>query len=296
MAVASDIGRVEEDTLRHGRARPSRWGALLRRPTAVVGLVVLAVMLVACYGAPLIAPHAPDEIGTGTTFAGPSLQHLAGTDELGRDLFSRLLYGGRLTFTLAIAATALSMVIGVAWGFAAAHAGGWRDGTLMRPVDVLMAIPPILLALVLVAAFGTSLTTLTIIVGLLLTPPTARLARSAVLRELSSDYRLAAIAAGASRRRILWQELLPNTMPTLISQASLNVAGAIFIEASLSFIGLGVEPPTASWGTLVQFGYRHLTTTTTYVLFPALVILVAIWALNLVGDELQRVLDPRSER
>ena len=256
MAVASDVAQLEEATLRHGRGRPSRWRALTRRPAAIVGLSVLGVMLAASYGAPLIAPHAPDAIGTGGLFEGPSPQHLAGTDELGRDLFSRLLYGGRLTFTLAIAATALSMAVGVAWGFAAAYAGGWREGALMRPVDVFMAIPPILLALVLVAAFGTSLTTLTIIIGLLLAPPTARLARSAVLRELSSDYRLAAVAAGASAQRILRQELLPNTMPALIAQATLNAAGAIFIEASLSFIGLGVEPPTATWGTLVQLGYR----------------------------------------
>ncbi|MGV1046975.1 MAG: ABC transporter permease [Solirubrobacterales bacterium] len=296
MAVASDVAQRAEPTFGLAPARRSRWRALVRRPPALIALIVLLVMLVACYGAPLFAPHAPEQIGTGELFEGPSWQHFAGTDELGRDLFSRLLYGGRLTFTLAIAATAISMLVGVAWGFSAAHAGRWRDGALMRPADVLMAIPPILFALVLVAAFGTSISTLTIIVGLLLAPPTARIARSAVLRELSSDYRLAAIAAGASSQRILWRELLPNTMPTLIAQATLNAAGAIFIEASLSFIGLGVEPPTASWGTLVQYGYRNLASTTTYVLYPALCIVVAVWALNVLADELQTVLDPRSGR
>jgi peptide/nickel transport system permease protein len=273
--------------------RPHVLSRLVHRRAAAIALVVLAVLVLGAVLAPLLAPYSPTQIGAGPPFAAPSLQHLFGTDELGRDLFSRTLYGARLTFLLAVAATAVTMVVGIVWGFAAAYAGGWRDEVLMRPADVVMAVPPILFALILVAAFGATTVSLSIIIGLLLAPATARLARSAVLAELHTDYRLALRAIGTSELRTLFRELLPNTMPSLIAQTSLNMAAAILIEASLSFLGLGVQPPEASWGSLVQQGYQYIYDSPWYVIFPGALIFIAIWTLSLLGDELQAVLDPK---
>jgi ABC-type dipeptide/oligopeptide/nickel transport system permease subunit len=207
-----------------------------------------------------------------------------------------MLSGGRLTFAIAASATALATLAGTAWGFAAAFREGWIDEILMRIADVALAVPAILFGLILVAAFGASATSLAIILGVLFTPPTARVARAAVLSELRTDYYLAAVSVGAPSWRILLEELLPNAAPVLLAQASLTAAGAIFTEASLSLVGLGVQPPDASWGTLLEYGYKNMYQSLAYVLFPAGVIFVAICALNVLGDELQAALDPSRRR
>lgn len=268
----------------------------LSRPQAALAAVVLLVLVLATVMAPLATRIPPDLQDTVHRFAGPSAKHWFGTDELGRDLYSRVVYGGRIALGIAMVSTAISMVLGVLWGFLAARAARWVQGTMMRAVDVVMAIPIVLFALILVAAFGSSVTTLTLIIGLLLAPGTARIARSAVLTELASDYCLAAVSLGVPRWRLLFTELLPNTAPTLIARASLTAADAIMIEASLSFLGLGVAPPEASWGTLLHDGYSDIFRTLCYVGFPALVIFVAIWVFNTLGDRLQEILDPRSGR
>jgi peptide/nickel transport system permease protein len=242
----------------------------------------------------VISPYAPDAIDPVHRFAGPSTEHWFGTDELGRDLFSRLLQGGEVALGIAGLATVIAMAVGVVWGFVAARAGGYIEEGMLRLVDVVMAIPIVLFALILVAAFGSSTISLAVIIGLLLAPGTARIARAAVLVELKSDYSLAATSVGVSPLRLLFGELLPNAAPTLIARASLVTADAIMIEASLSFLGLGVAPPAASWGTLLRDGYNYLSRTTTYVAFPGLIIFVAILVLNTLADRLQTILDPRS--
>ncbi|MGH8889387.1 MAG: ABC transporter permease [Acidothermaceae bacterium] len=269
---------------------------LMHRPLGVVSLAILVLLVVSAIFAPLIAPHSPDAISVIDRFHGPSSAHWFGTDELGRDLLSRLLFGGRIALGISFGAAAISTVLGVLWGFFAAQAGGLLDELLMRTVDVVMAIPVILFALVLVAAFGSDLPTLIVIIGLLLTPASARLARSAVLAEIRSDYYRAAVALGIPRVRILFGELLPNAAPVIIARTALAAADAMIIEASLSFIGLGVPPPSASWGTLVKDGYSQIFHALYYVIFPAAVILLAIWALNTLGDQLQELLDPRTSR
>ncbi|MCZ7590426.1 MAG: ABC transporter permease [Gaiella sp.] len=191
-----------------------------------------------------------------------------------------------------MAATALAMLLGVTWGFTAALRQGWTDEMLMRLADMLMAMPVILIALVLVAAFGSSTPSMIIILGLLFSPATARIARSSLLGELRTDYYLSAVSVGATGRRILARELLPNTLPVLIARATIVLAEVIFVEASLSFVGLGVQPPSTSWGTLLQQGYANLYSSYWYPIFPGLVILVAVLALNTLGDNLQQVLDP----
>ena len=265
---------------------------LLRRPTAAVAALAVALLVAVTLGAPLFAPYAPTTLDFDHLFAPPSREHLFGTDELGRDLLTRVLYGGRTSMLLAFAATAFAMTVGVVWGFTAALREGWIGEILMRVADTLMAMPAILLGLVLVAAFGTSTLSMIVILGVLFTPATARIARSTLLAELRSEYYLAAVSVGASGRRIVARELLPNALPVLVSRASLVLAEVIFVEASLSFVGLGIQPPETSWGTLLQQGYSNLYSSYTYAIFPGIVILVAVLALNTLGDNLQKVLDP----
>jgi peptide/nickel transport system permease protein len=246
--------------------------------------------------APLVTRFGPNHIAASIAFQGPSAQHWFGTDELGRDLFSRVVYGGRISLGIALGATAVAMVVGVLWGFLAAQSRSIVDEVLMRAVDVIMSVPLIMFALILVVAFGSRVGTLAVIIGLLLSPVTARVARAAVLTELRSDYCRAAVAVGTSRWRVMASEVLPNTAPVLIARAAIVAADAVIVEASLSFIGLGVQPPSASWGTLMQQGYQQIFRALWYISFPGAIIFLAIWSLNTVGDHLQDSLDPRGLR
>lgn len=249
-----------------------------------IPLALLALIVLACVLAPVIAPFDP-AAQSPDRFAAPSAVHLFGTDELGRDLFSRVLYGGQLTVFIAAGATLVAMVLGIAWGMAAAFARGWVDELLMRLADTVMAIPQILFALVFISAFGADPVKLAVIIGILLTPTTARLVRSSVLSELQEDYFTAAVAFGSKRSRLLFAEVLPNAKGPIVVQAAINAANAILLEASMSFVGLGIAPPEATWGTLVQQGYQKMYQSIGYVLFPALFIFVTIWLLNVLADQ-----------
>jgi ABC-type dipeptide/oligopeptide/nickel transport system permease subunit len=278
---------------------PRRRTAILRvarRPSGAIALGVLCVLVVATLAAPLVTGYGPDHLDPKIAFQGPSARHWFGTDELGRDLFSRVVYGGRISLGIAVGATVVAMLLGIVWGFVAAQARRVTDEVLMRAVDLIMSIPVIMFALILVVAFGSAVGTLAVIIGLLLSPVTARVARAAVLTELRSDYYRAAVSVGASRLRVMIGEVLPNTAPVLIARAAIVAADAIIVEASLSFIGLGVQPPSASWGTLMQQGYQQIFRDLWYIAFPGAVIFVAIWSLNTVGDNLQDTLDPKGLR
>ncbi|MDH5134489.1 MULTISPECIES: ABC transporter permease [unclassified Microbacterium] len=267
-------------TLALRSARPRRRVAV----ASWIPLALLAIIVLACVLAPLLAPYDP-AAQSSDRFAGPSAAHLFGTDELGRDLFSRVLYGGQLTVFIAGGATLVAMVLGIAWGMAAAFGRGWVDEILMRLADTVMAIPQILFALVFISAFGADPVKLAVIIGVLLTPTTARLVRSSVLSELQEDYFTAAVAFGSTRRRLLFAEVLPNAKGPIVVQAAINAANAILLEASMSFVGLGIAPPEATWGTLVQQGYQKMYQSIGYVLFPALFIFVTIWLLNVLADQ-----------
>ncbi len=267
-------------TLALRSARPRRriaWGSWI--PLALLALIVLASVL-----APLLAPFDPSAQSP-DRFASPSAGHLFGTDELGRDLFSRVLHGGQLTMAIAGGATLVAMLLGIAWGMAAAFGRGILDEILMRLADTVMAIPQILFALVFISAFGADPVKLAVIIGILLTPTTARLVRSSVLSELQEDYFTAAVAFGSTRARLLFTEVLPNARGPIVVQAAINAANAILLEASMSFVGLGIAPPEATWGTLVQQGYQKMYQSIGYVLFPALFIFVTIWLLNVLADQ-----------
>jgi peptide/nickel transport system permease protein len=275
--------------------RPRRGETVLRvfrRPSAAITALIVFLIIVSAIAAPLIAPYPPSLFDYAHLFAPPSMAHPFGTDELCRDLVTRVLYGGRTSLGMAALATLIAMVLGSIWGFAAAFKQGWVGEILMRAADLTLGMPVILLGLVFVAAFGTSITSLVVILGILFSPATARLARSALLSELEADYYRAAISVGASPWRVVYEELLPNTLPVLLARASIVAADAIFIEASLSFLGLGVQPPAASWGTLLHVGYGDLYSSYWYPLFPGLVIVVAVLALNSLGANLQRAFDP----
>lgn len=287
-SVAAAPAAVWRRRLRIGGA----FSRLLRRPTAAIAFLVVALLVFGAIAAPLVAPYPKNQFDYVHLFAPPSLAHPFGTDELGRDLLTRVLYGGRTSLAIAFLATTLAMVGGTLWGFVAALRRGWADELLMRVADLTLGMPVLLLGLVLVAAFGSSTTSIVLILGILFMPATARLARSALLSELEMEYYLAAVSVGTPPWRILLTELLPNTTPVLLARASIVAADAIFVEASLSFVGLGVQPPAASWGTLLERGYSVLYSSYWYPLFPALVILIAVLALNTLGDNLQRVLDP----
>lgn len=264
-----------------GRRRAPR----RRSAVTVAALAVLALIVALCAVGPLLAQD-PSAIDNANRFAGPAAGNWFGTDELGRDLFARIVEGGRISLGIAAGATVVSMLLGALWGFAAALGRGLLDELLMRLADVTMAIPQLLFALVFVAAFGATTAGLALIVGVLLTPVTARMIRSAVLTELQSDYTQAAVAYGATRSRLVLREVLPNITSPLGVQAAINAANAIVLEAALSFVGLGVQPPEASWGTLLQQGYQKMYQSTTGVIFPALAIFLTIWMLNLLADQL----------
>ncbi|WP_216206084.1 ABC transporter permease [Amycolatopsis aidingensis] len=269
-------------------APPSPARSALARPATVAALAVLGFLVLLAVLAPVLLA-APTEIQPRDAFAGPSPAHPFGTDELGRDLLSRAAYGGRLSLGVAAGATMIAMAVGVAWGLAAATPR-WQGEVLMRLADAALAVPIVLFALVFVAAFGSDLIAMTVVAGLLMAPLTARITRSAVLAELASEYVHALRAVGAGRVRVLFGEVLPNAAPALLAQASLNLATALMLEATLSFVGLGVQPPEASWGTLLDAGYRRLFESLWYPLLPALLIIAAIGALNVLGDQLRRAL------
>jgi ABC-type dipeptide/oligopeptide/nickel transport system permease subunit len=263
---------------------------LLHDRTALAALTILGLLVLGALLGPIVLRD-PTQLEPANRFADPTLTHPFGTDELGRDLFSRVMDAGRLSLGIAAASTAMAMVVGTAWGFVAAVSRGFLDEALMRLVDAAMAIPMILFALIFVAALGTDGETLALIIGLLMIPLTARVARAAVLTELAMDYHRALVAVGVPRWRIMIGEVMPNAAPPLLAQASLNLATSLMVEASLSFVGLGVQPPDASWGTLLQVGYQNLFNTIWYPLFPALAIAATVGALNVVADRVQAILD-----
>lgn len=264
--------------------RAIRRGVL--RALAPVSVLVLTAIVLFCLAGPLLVHGDATTQHPTQMLEGMSSSHWLGTDELGRDLGIRLMVGGRLSLFVALGAVLVALVIGTTWGLLAAHGRGWADEILMRGADALMAIPQILFALICVAAFGASLLSLSLISGLLLAPSTARMARALANQEMAMDYYTAGVATGTPSLVMLWREVVPNMLPGIGSQAVINAASAMILEASLSFVGLGVQPPSMSWGVLLQQGYGFLFSHASYAVLPALFILVTILSLNAMADRL----------
>ena len=266
----------------------------LRRPFAVVSLaVVIAFVLMALF-APALAPYDPEATDFDALFAPPSPEHWLGTDELGRDVLSRIIYGARASMQAGLMATLLAMAVAVPLGLVAGYYRGWSDPVIMRITDVLLAFPFLILAVGLAAILGPSLTNATLALGIAAIPGLVRIARGETLALREEDYVRAAVANGASDPVILGRHILPNMTSTLIVQATLTIPAAIIGESILSFLGLGVQPPTPSWGVMISSAQAYITDEPTLVLWPGIAIFLATLAFNLLGDGLRDVLDPKT--
>jgi peptide/nickel transport system permease protein len=266
---------------------------LARHGGARFGGAVVLVFAVVALLAPWVAPYDPETIALGTNLQGPSRVHLFGTDSLGRDVLSRTIWGARISLTIGFVSVGLAMVGGVPLGALAAWRGGWLDRLVMRAVDVLLSFPTILLAIVVITIFGPGLGNAMLAIGVAQVPLYARLTRGAVLRVKTQPFVEAARAAGAGEWRLLLRHALPNCLPPLLVQTTLLFATAILSAAYLGFLGLGAQPPTPEWGTMLAKARDFLRTAPHVSIFPGLTILLTVLGLNLLGDGLRDVLDPR---
>lgn len=277
---------------RPGRARRVLT-SLRRHWPATIALAIIVAMLLVAILAPALAPYKPTKNYPRSSYAQPSAKHLLGTDKLGRDQFSRLLYGARNSVAVSIAAVGFSILIGAPLGLISGYAGGLVDDVLMRTTDALLAFPSLLLALGLVAALGRGLVTTTVAMGVAFTPWLARVVRSQVLSVRTRDYVVAARALGAPAWRIVARHIAPNSLAPAIVQGSLSMGAAVIIEASLSFIGAGIQPPTPSWGNMLYDAYQTIDRTPWLSIAPGVAIFLLVLSVNVFGDFLRDVLDPR---
>ena len=267
---------------------------LLARRTAVFGLVVVVLMALFAVFAPWIAPFDPLATSFAMVRKAPSGANWFGTDEVGRDLFSRVLWGGRASLAAGVISVTIAVGVGVPLGMLAGYVGGAVDAVVSRITDAMLAIPFLILAIALAAFLGPSLGNAMIAIGITATPIFVRLARGQVLAVRAEDYVEAARAVGNGPARILLRHILPNILPPVIVQATLAIAAAIIAEASLSFLGLGQQPPAPSWGSMLNTAQRFLTQAPWMAVFPGLAIFVTVLAFNLLGDGLRDALDPKS--
>jgi len=268
----------------------------LRRPLAIVGLVVAVAFVLTAVLAPLVAPHDPNATDFNALLAQPSHQHLLGTDELGRDVLSRIIWGSRASIQAGVLATLLAMAIAIPIGLVAGYYRGWIDPGIARMTDVVLAFPFLVLAVGLAAILGPSLLNATIALGVGAAPGLVRIARGETLALREEDYVRAAVANGASDARILSRHIVPNMLSTLIVQATVTIPAAIIGEAVLSFLGLGVQPPTASWGVMLADAQSYVGQAPRLAIFPGLAVFFCSLSFNLLGDGLRDVLDPRTTR
>src|SRR5688500_13389629 len=263
--------------------------------TRVGAAIVLFTVLAAVFG-PLLAPYDPSAQELALRLEGPTGLHWFGLDELGRDIFARVLSGARISLLVGLVVVGVSSTIGIALGSIAGYFGGKVDDVISRIIDVLLAFPGLLLAIALVAVLGPSLTNVVMALTLIGWVGYARLVRGQVLRAREFEFVQAARALGATTPRILLRHIIPTTLPAVTVQATLGMGGAILNEASLSFLGLGVQPPTPSWGTMLSYGRQHLLDAPHLTVFPGIAIAVLVLGFNFLGDGLRDRLDPASSR
>lgn len=272
---------------------------LRRNRLAMAALAVLALFILVALLAPVVAPYAPNAQPDIVAMArlAPSRAHPFGTDMFSRDVLSRVIYGSRVSLGVAALAIVLAMSVGTAWGALAGYAGGVVDSLMMRVIDALLAVPRILILLLIVGLWGSlSLPSLILVLGLTGWFGTSRLVRERVRALSRQEFALAARAIGARNRRILWKHVLPNTLSPVIVAATLGIGNVIVLEAALSYLGIGVRPPHASWGNIIQEGADQIAASWWIALFPGLAMLVTVIAFNILGDALRDALDPRDER
>lgn len=265
----------------------------LARKLVIAGIIVLLLLVIIAIFAPLIAPYDPYEQNLSKSFLSPSMEHLLGTDLLGRDVLSRIIYGSRTSLLVGIGVISIGGFIGIAIGLLCGYFGGILDTVFMRVMDAIMAFPTIILALTLGAALGGGLTNIIIALGIAVIPNYARLMRGQVLAVRQADYVVASEIIGARNLRNILVHVLPNCMAPIIVLITWNLGIAILAEAGLSFLGLGIDPPGAAWGAMVSDGYQYLENNPTLSFAPGFAVILVVLAFNIVGDALRDALDPR---
>lgn len=284
---------VASTDVKHRSQRAETVALLLRNPLAMIaGLVLLALIAAALFGT-VLAPYGYNEVDVANRLQAPSATHWFGTDELGRDVFSRVVLGARASLQVGAVAVGISLVAGVTIGLVAGYFGRWLDDVLMRFTDVLFAFPAILMAIVVMAILGAGMTNAMIAIGIVYTPIFARITRASVLGVREEVFVRAARSAGADDTRIMIRHVLPNVAAPIIVQTSISLAFAILSEAALSFVGLGTQPPDPSWGRMLSEGRGFLEQAWWMALFPGIAIFVTVLSFNILGDALRDVLDPR---
>jgi peptide/nickel transport system permease protein len=269
------------------------WHRLKKNKIAVVSLVILTLLFATAILAPLIAPYSYDQEDFSQSFAGSSREHLLGTDRLGRDILSRLLYGSRQSLQIGIYSTALAAVVGVVLGAIAGYYGGWADNLVMRFLDIYQGIPMFLLCVTLAAVLGPSLRNAIIAIGISSISGYARLMRASILTVREMEYIEAAKAINASNSRIIRKHIIPNAISPLIVSITMSMGASVIAGAGLSFIGLGVQPPIPEWGAMISDARSFLRTNSTLALYPGICVMITVLAFNLLGAGLRDALDPR---
>jgi peptide/nickel transport system permease protein len=270
--------------------------ALSRDPTAVLGGVVFLLIVFAALGAPQVAPYDPLQVHVRDRLQLPSTSYLLGTDELGRDLLSRIIYGARVSLAVGTVAVLIGGIAGVTLGLIGGFFGGGVDAIIMRCMDAVLAFPAIILALAIISALGPSPANAMIAIGIVTIPSFARITRGSLLSLKEKEFVEASRASGATSGYLMFRVLLPNTLSPILVQCSIAFATAILTEAALSFLGLGVQPPTPSWGSMLDFGRKYLSQTPWYSVSAGAAIFLAVLSLNVLGDGLRDALDPRLRR
>ena len=284
-----------QPALPFGRPRSFVSSALRRfiaRRVVLVGVVLVTILVFIGALGRFLAPYSPVSQDLVNVFGQPSASHWLGTDELGRDILSRLLWGASISLQVGIVSVLMASIPGVVVGMTVAYRGGWVDNVVMRILDGLMAFPSLILALTIVAVLGSNLFNLMLAIAVTSFPHYARIVRGQVLSVREYDYVLAVRAVGARDGRIVFRHILPNVISPVLVQASLGVGFAIMAEAGLSFLGVGVQPPTPSWGTMIQVGFQYLEIAPWLVMAPGTMIFMAVLGFNLLGDGLREALDP----
>ena len=290
-ALASAAVTASQPPRRH-RA----WGKFKRNRVALVGLAIVVFFGLLALLAPLVANHDPLKTSFLAIRKAPSAAYWLGTDELGRDVFSRMVYGARASLMAGLVSVFIALIAGVPLGLIAGYFGGWIDSAISRATEALLAIPFLILAIALAAFLGPSLMNAMIAIGVSAAPKFVRLTRGQVLSAKNEDYVQSARALGASDLRIIARHVLPNVMPPLIVQATITIATAIIAEASLSFLGLGLQPPNPSWGSMLNTAKNFMSQAPWLSIFPGSAIFLAVLGFNLLGDGLRDALDPRQDK
>ncbi len=266
---------------------------VLQNRVASIGLAIVIVTVGLAFAAPLLVPSDPLVIRTTAMLQPPSLRHWLGTDQFGRDILSRILIGARSSLLIAFASVTLALGVGTTVGLLGGYRGGWLDGVVMRAMDILFAFPAILLAIAIMAVVGPSIPNLVLAIGIVYTPQFARIARAATLAIKHLEFMEAARAIGAGPTRVFARYVLPNVMAPLIVQISVSLSLAILSESALSFLGLGTQPPTPSWGNMLSEGRQFMEIAPWNAIFPGMAIMIVVLGFNLLGDGLRDLLDPR---